>query len=466
MLKGSQLYSGAVNRLPDFYNDAIDGLEIGDGVGSCGTAAFRNERVIVENILEHPYWLPFAELVKEANVAACWSEPIRLTEATALGTFAIYYREPRSPSEQELSIIHGAAQLASIAILRDRHEKSLNQAMDAAISANRAKTDFLSKMSHELRTPLNAIIGFSQLLEMEDGLNAQQSDGIVEIHRAGEHLLALINDIIDLSRIESGNIEVSTEAVTVGSVIGHAINLTASLADQKKLTIEYHQLAGGADISVLADPMRLKQVVLNLLSNAIKYNRDGGEVRIKVSQPDSQRVRIDVEDTGIGITAADLSKLFTPFNRLGAEKTAIEGTGIGLVITKQLIELMEGSLEVASRPGRGSIFSVTLRGATDHMRGSASVGIDPLDDPLLDAGTPKQTVVYIEDNAVNQKVMQRALKRRPHLNLVSATSAATGIDLVKRLQPELVLLDINLPEMSGFEVIGILKEDPATHSIR
>ena len=124
VLKGSQLYSGAVNRLPDFYNDAIDGLEIGDGVGSCGTAAFRNERVIVENILEHPYWLPFAELVKEANVAACWSEPIRLTEATALGTFAIYYREPRSPSEQELSIIHGAAQLASIAILRDRHEKS------------------------------------------------------------------------------------------------------------------------------------------------------------------------------------------------------------------------------------------------------------------------------------------------------------------------------------------------------
>lgn len=465
LLEGNQLYSGAANRLPDFYNAAIDGLEIGDGVGSCGTAAFRNERVIVENILEHPYWQPFAELVKKADVAACWSEPIRFTDEMPFGTFAIYYREPRAPSAQELSIIHDAAQLASFAMLRERHEKSLNQAKDDAIRANRAKTDFLSKMSHELRTPLNGIMGFSQLLEMEGTLDAQQSDTVMEIHRAGEHLLALINDIIDLSRIESGNIEVSAEAVDVDSVIEHASNLIASLAAAKRITVVHNRLSDGADTCVQADAMRLRQVVLNLLSNAIKYNRDGGEVRIHVCRPDEAHVRIDVEDTGIGITEQDLSQLFTPFNRLGAEKTTVEGTGIGMVITKQLLELMGGSLEVQSQPGQGSTFSVTLQRAAENMRVSGSTGIDPMDDPAPDPSTPVRTVVYIEDDAVNQKVLERALKRRPHLQLASATTPEAGLALVKSLKPALVLLDINLPGMTGFKLLEILRQDPATRSI-
>lgn len=348
------LLLGAAPNLPKFYNDAIHNLEIGDGVGSCGTAAFTGERVIVEDIQDHPYWETFKTLTRKANLAACWSEPIFSNEGRVLGTFAIYFSTPHSPDNIDISAISYAANLAAITIQHDQEQQSLLITKQLAERSNQAKSEFLSSMSHEFRTPLNAILGFAQLLDLDKNiLKKNQAEAVELILEGGEHLLELVNDLLDLTQIETGKLDIVLKAVPLKEIINQCSGLMNKLAVQSNIQIDY----GDTDnYTISVDSIRFKQVLMNLISNAIKYNRVNGSVKINYQIVEGNRLRVSVIDTGYGLGKEQLSKLFEPFERLGKENSNIQGTGIGLVIVKELIELMGGTVGASSIVGEGSTF--------------------------------------------------------------------------------------------------------------
>ena len=336
---------------------------------------------------------------------------------------------------------------------------AVQQSRSEAIRANRAKSDFLSRMSHELRTPLNAILGFTQLFD-RDRMNEDELENIRHILEGGRHLLDLINEVIDISRVESGTLALSNEPVEVKEALQGAINMIRPLAATNGITITVEPIPDG--LAVLADRQRFRQVLLNLLSNAIKYNRVNGSIRVTVERR-SGRVRIAVQDTGAGIPPQLVSQLFQPFERLGADKTAIEGTGLGLALSRALCEAMGGTLEVASVVDHGSTFSFELAETALEQRNLA----EPVAEPAPASGDTEQTglVVYIEDNAANVKLMERILSKRPGLRMAHAADGRAGIEMVRERRPNLVLLDLQLPEMPGEAVLGELWRDPATRAI-
>jgi len=337
---------------------------------------------------------------------------------------------------------------AAVGAARDEAER----ARDVAERASRAKSEFLSRMSHELRTPLNAILGFSQLLEFAE-LGDDERDNVEQIRRAGRHLLSLINDAMDISRIESGNLAMSLEPVRVRDVVNASLDLVRTTASDQGIALA----VAGDDTAtfVRADQQRLTQVLVNLLSNAIKYNRPAGRVDVswrQVSGADGGTVRIDVADTGIGIAADRLADVCTPFERLGAETTGVDGTGIGLTLTKSMVTAMGGRLAVDSTAGTGSTFSVELPLATA-----------PAAEEDLAAGTAEaaEAVVYVEDNASNLTLMRRIFSRRPGIRLVTVTSGAEALDTILRVRPCLVLLDLHLPGChDGGEILAAVREHP------
>lgn len=337
---------------------------------------------------------------------------------------------------------------------RKSAEHALITARHEAERASKAKSEFLSSMSHELRTPMNAILGFSQLLEMED-LSEAHRNYVQEIKNAGFHLLALIDEILDLAKIEAGRIDLRPEPVNIGSLVQECITLVDNLADKKEVTIHYSELSSRI---LHTDRIRLKQIMLNLISNAIKYNRPGGKIHIdaKESSPPG-RLRIMVTDTGIGIAASKLTELFQPFNRLDAANSDIEGTGIGLSLTRRIVELMGGIIGVESKPGLGSMFwfELPMEECGDYLN-PAETSIDQADPGQLSSVKP-QTIVYIEDNAVNLELVAKILAYRQHIQLIPAATPEQGIELIRMHRPDLVLLDINLPGMNGFEVLKTLR---------
>jgi PAS domain S-box-containing protein len=338
----------------------------------------------------------------------------------------------------------------------------LVEARKDAERANHAKSEFLSNMSHELRTPMNAVLGFGQLLQYDDTLNAQQQESVQHILKGGNHLLELINQVLDLARVEAGHLSLSLEPVEVNSVVQECRSLVSALAEKRNITISYSGLEG---VVVRADRTRLKQVLFNLLSNAIKYNREGGRVTLDVQAAGEQRLHLRVTDTGAGIPAERLEELFQPFNRLGAEKSAVEGTGIGLTITRRIMQAMGGTVDVQSTPGVGSTFWVelpqdTLAGA-EHQAAPISNGLAPAAQPVA----VRHTVLYIEDNPVNIKLVDMILSRRKYIRLIAAHTPEIGVELAQTLQPDLILLDINMPGMNGYQVLEVFKSDAKIKSI-
>ena len=330
----------------------------------------------------------------------------------------------------------------------------LENARSVAERANKAKSDFLSRMSHELRTPLNAIMGFGQLLQL-DPLAEEQQDGVKHILRAGRHLLSLINEVLDVARIEAGALSLSPEAVDVADIVQHAVAMIRPLASQRDLTIAVEPVP---HVHVTADRQRLNQILLNLLSNAVKYNRDGGTVRVSV-RTSGGRVRITVADTGAGIPAEKIELLFRPFERLGADQSGVEGTGLGLALAKGLAQAMNGSLSVESVIDQGSFFTVELP-VTD----GPSAGDNPLPSPPA-VVHPVGTILYIEDNLSNVSLMERLVRRRPGVDLVHAQDGRTGVEAVRTQPPNLIFLDLHLPDTPGEEVLRQLWSDPATRRI-
>lgn len=331
-------------------------------------------------------------------------------------------------------------------------------AAEAAERASRAKSEFLSRMSHELRTPLNAVIGFAQLLRMDKQapLNEGQARKAELIERSGAHLLAVISDVLDLSRIEAGDMPISVEPVHVETAVQDVLAMVGDAAHlaQVELVPPLIEMVP----PVLADRVRLRQVLVNLISNAVKYNRKGGTVRVRVWQ-DGPHVALQVSDTGMGLSPDQQAHLFEPFNRLGAERTSIDGTGIGLVIVQRLISLMGGTLSVSSQVGVGTTFTVVLQ-ASDEDRPSDHA---PLVDVHDVSGAAK--LLYVEDNEVNVTLVRQILALRPEWKLTVANSGAQALQAVSRDRPDLLILDMHLGDMTGFDLVDLLDADPATRGI-
>jgi signal transduction histidine kinase/ActR/RegA family two-component response regulator len=342
-----------------------------------------------------------------------------------------------------------------------RRSQELQEVNRELRAANAAKNEFLSRMSHELRTPLAAIRGFGELLSLAD-LSEDHGQWATMIVHASKHLNDLVDDVLDLSSIESGHLSVSLEYVPVASLVEEARELTAPLAASHGVEVKPPTLAPDSGY-VLADKQRLKQVVINLIVNAIKYNRADGEVRIAVRPTDSDRVRVVVDDTGRGIDPQALSKLFVPFERLDAAATGIEGTGLGLALSRTLIEAMGGEIGVESTPGVGSSFWIELEGGEP-----AAVEQAVKDESVLmqtrEYGSERR-LLYVEDTVANVRLIEEVLKRRPSVRLIPAMLGQLGLELARDHKPDLILLDLHLPDLAGEDVLARLRVDKATRDI-
>ncbi|MFM9928384.1 ATP-binding protein [Variovorax sp. H27-G14] len=349
-------------------------------------------------------------------------------------------------------------------IARRELNAQLARAKALAETANLAKSDFLSSMSHELRSPLNAILGFAQLMESGTPLpTPAQKDSIDQILQAGWYLLELINEILDLSLIESGKLSLSPERISLAEVLNDCHAMIEPLAKKSGVRTRFPEFSD--PYFVKADRTRVKQVLVNLLSNAIKYNRAEGMVEVTCEAMTSQRTRISFRDTGHGLSAEKMAQLFQPFNRLGQESGIEEGTGIGLVVSKRLIELMGGEIGVESTVGVGSLFWVEL-----NTTAAPVLVLDPYESEVpaavhLQTGTVKRTVLCVEDNPANLLLIEKLIARRPDLSLLSAQDGSAGVAMARASRPDVILMDINLPGISGITARRLLADDPTTAHI-
>jgi PAS domain S-box-containing protein len=374
-----------------------------------------------------------------------------------------------------------AGRPARLVLLHDVTERNRaendRRAKEEAERANLAKSEFLSRMSHELRTPLNAILGFSQLLEL-DALSEKQHQSLRFILHGGRHLLKLIDEVLDISRVESGRIEMSPEPVAIDALVADTLSLIAPLAAERTIALDARtaeSLPGlaspGRGLYVIADRQRLRQVLLNLLSNAVKYNVRGGRVTIDYAIDTPLRLRLRVADTGPGIPLEMRARLFTPFDRLGAENGSVEGTGLGLALSRRLMEAMDGALGLEESPpgsvgmATGSVFWLELPLGANPLvvlaadRGAAfeAANADPL--------PPEHTLLYIEDNFSNLTLIENVLQAHPGIRLLTATQGSLGLDLARQHRPDLILLDVHLPDLNGDEVLAELKADETLRDI-
>jgi signal transduction histidine kinase/ActR/RegA family two-component response regulator len=347
-----------------------------------------------------------------------------------------------------------AATIAGNHAAMQARNRELAAAQQEAERANRAKSEFLSRMSHELRTPLNSILGFGQLLQL-DGIDERHQESVDQILRAGRHLLQMIDEVLDIARVETGELRMSPEPVEACELVEESIALVAPLAQQRSIQVvtDFRDCAAA---HVLADRQRLKQILLNLFSNAIKYNREAGEIRCSLRSDDGERLAIDVSDTGAGMSREQLARIFEPFERLGAEHGNVEGTGLGLALSRRLAETMGGTLEVESEPGHGSTFSIRLATVPAPQSGELPGEHVAVEIP------GERKILYIEDNLANLRLVELVLARHPQVSFLPAMQGRLGLELAREHQPDIVLLDLQLPDLQGHEVLIRLKAEPAT----
>ena len=390
-------------------------------------------------------------------------DPVRIEDYVAHLNrwFDVYAFRFGDPAKRQLGLLFNNTTARKIL------EGELREAVAVAESANRAKSDFVSNMSHELRTPLNAILGFAQLMEASTPPpSPDHLQSLAHIVKAGWYLLELINQTLDLAAIEAGKLSVSLATVPIDEILRECTAIIAPLATQRALVVNYP----APDVMHLAhaDPIRLKQVLLNLLSNSVKYNREGGSITVRCSVSEPERLRISIQDTGQGMTPSQLEHLFEPFNRLGQEKSSEVGTGVGLVLCKRLVELMGGQIGANSTAGQSSDFWFELPLATGDTDLEPAALLQASDYAMALKAADKSsgpTVLHVEDNPANLELVARLLAQRPQHRLIAASHGALGLEFARVHLPAVILMDINLPDISGSEILKILQADPATAHI-
>jgi len=457
---GTKLRHGAAPSLPEFYNSAVDGLEIGPGVGSCGTAAYTGSRCVVEDVTKHPNWAPFRELAKQAGVRACWSEPIKSSKGEVFGTFAMYYRRPQLPSQSDQEFIASSAHLAALAIGRTRYEKKMQEERDRAERANKAKSDFLAMMSHEIRTPMNGILGMANLM-LEGDMPLVQRNQVETIRQSGKILLAVLNDILDLSRMEAGHFAINSETFDIRRSIRQTIGLWESACVEKELGLN---TSIGPEVPTLVkgDPIRIEQVLSNLLNNAIKFT-DTGEVGLSVYSTQAEgaltRLRVEIRDTGIGISLADRQQIFEPFTQAdGSSTRRFGGSGLGLSICQRLVDAMGGEIGVESVVGKGCLFWFELPLMLANVDTVPS-GLRQIERPTPIAASSGRVIKLLvaEDNELNQALLMAFLARAGY-DITFVDDGRKAVEAVRASNFDLVLMDIHMPGMDGIEACRQIRE--------
>ncbi len=444
------------------------------GTGSLvGYTLQAREPVVVADYRTETRFMVHSLLVEQCVVSAV-SVPIFGEDGSVYGTLSVHDRRRRDFTAEDVAFLQLAANILSASITRQRARSDLQHALEEAAAARReaeranlAKSEFLSRMSHELRTPLNAILGFGQLLQMEEDSSEMNKDCSNHVVTAGRHLLSLIDDVLDIARIESGNDHPQLGNVLVPEILRETVELVRPSAFERRIRLDLipGQPPRGA---VRADPRRLKQVLLNLLSNAIKYNVAGGQVIVNWQEGTAGALRLSVRDTGPGLTPEQISRLYSPFERLDAEQRGIQGTGLGLAVSRRLVEAMGGTLGLDSVPGQGCSFwvelpSAELPGAEAPAPAKGEGESSGWHQELVGEGT---AILQIEDNPSNQRVVEMLLKnQRPQWRLLTAANARTGMEIARRQRPALILLDLQLPDLPGDEVLVMLREDRDTQGI-
>jgi signal transduction histidine kinase len=478
-LDGCRIAGAIGPGMPADYLEAHEGVEIGPAVGSCGTALYLRETVIVTDIATDPRWVPFRHLVAPHGFRACWSAPI-LQGETAVGTFAMYYREPRAPGPRDFQLLGRATHVAGIAIERwrrgqelQRHREHLEElvrertaeleaARDRADVANRAKSDFLAAMSHELRTPLNGILGFAHLLLQDASLGERHRRSVGLIKSSGDHLLTLINDVLDLSRIEAGKLDLYPVRFDLAALLKVVSDIARVKAEEKSLHFHF---SAGPDLPAVAlgDDKRLRQVLLNLLANAVKFT-DEGDVRFCVTRQDAggdrARLRFEVVDTGIGIAPEQLQRLFQPFEQAGDVHRRAGGSGLGLSISRQLVRLMDSEIEVDTAPGRGSRFAFELVLPVFEAIPSP----EPRPQAITGYEGPRRRVLVVDDVPVNRAVLV-ALLGGLGFDVDEAADGQEGVNRARELQPDLIVLDNVMPVLDGIGATRVLRADERLRAV-